>query len=162
MSILMSIGHRPPHLMTYPDISNILSSFYTLHIESIEPESIITSLTPGADLIFAATAKSLNIPYDVYLPYSSQEKSWSKELRTHYNKLLKSAQTVNYTSVGKFTPAKIKENTNNMISIADKYMLVWDGTSGIVKNYISLVMKSKKPFVLYDPNKNQTHDFLNS
>jgi uncharacterized phage-like protein YoqJ len=148
--------------MTYSDISNILSSFYTFHIESIEPESIITSLTPGADLIFATTAKSLNIPYDVYLPYSSQEKNWSKELKTHYNKLLKTAQTVNYTSKGKFTPTKIKDNTNHMVGIANKYILVWDGSSGIVKNYISLVMRSKKPFVIYDPNKNQTHDFLNS
>ena len=65
---------------------------------------------------------------------------------THlYKKLLKNAENVAYNSKGQFTPRKVKQNTNHMISLADKYLVVWDGTPGLVKNYVSTIMALKKP-----------------
>ena len=49
-----------------------------------------------------------------------------------------------------------------MLENADKYIVIWDGSPSIVKNYIPYIIESRKPFLIYDPKEKKIHDRMNS
>ena len=155
METLISIGHRNHRLSKYPDINSKIIDFYTSIIETQQPQIIVSTLTPGADFLLAETAFVLRIPYAVYLPYENTSRNFTHDLKRRYNQLLKNAYKVSYTSKGPFTPDKVKFNINYIIDKSTKCAFVWDGSPGVVKNYVFRLIKTDKFLSVFDPNTNE-------
>ena len=151
MKTLMTIGHRESKLISYPDINSKIISYYTSAIEDYQPEAITTSLTPGADFLLAETAYILRIPYSVYTPYTAISKNFSLKFKKRYSQLIRGADEVHHTSKKSFTPKAVNDNLSSMVNSASKCLFVWDGSPGIVKNYVMRTVKTEKFLSIFNP-----------
>ena len=134
------IGHRDSKMSKY-DATKVAE--YYSQVLANQSYHLITCLTPGADMMLAQVAYAKGIDYSVYIPYRNFTSSFSTQTLTIYKNLIRSSHSVTKFDV-KYTPSHLKKIYKEVIENSDKILFVWDGSPGVVKNYLAPAIKSSK------------------
>lgn len=120
-------GHRPNRLGGYTKEAS--NQVYVTAVESLEflkPESVITGMAQGWDQAIALACLELKIPYIAALPFTGQEAKWPKEARDLYYDLIKKAKFTEVVNPPPYTPLKMFQRNEWMVTRADTILGLWD------------------------------------
>ena len=107
----------------------------------------------GVDQWVAEAA--LNLPLHAYIPFPGQESAWPSSSQTSYRKILNQATTTTTVSQGPYNPSLMQIRNQAMVDAADRYVAIWDQTSGGTANCVAYARKQRRPLTVYNPQ-----DFL--
>ena len=100
--IIAGTGHRPKYMPGKYDETNHwqigLKKLIREHLIRDEPTLVISGGALGFDMFLAEAAGELGIPFDLYLPFRDQGKSWPQGSVNRLGVLKRKARRVVYTS----------------------------------------------------------------
>jgi len=100
-------GHRPKSLPWKYDINDPRSIEFqeklSVIVQDLGATRLITGMALGIDTMFARIAVRNDIPFEAYVPFRGQEKRWKDKDIKSYNKLLKYAFHIKYTTRTDYT-----------------------------------------------------------
>lgn len=110
----------------------------------------------GVDTVFALAVLELKDEgYDIKLhcaiPCKNHSCKWIKESIDQYNDILSKADTVKLVSDEEYKSWLMQKRNEYMVDLADKVIVVWDGTKGGTANCVRYAEKVGKEIIKVNP-----------
>jgi len=153
-------GHRPNKLGGYSEDNarqwiTGFTNFLERGAQYYDSVEVISGMALGVDQWVAEAALNLNLPLHAYIPFPGQENAWPASSQQVYRKILNQATTTTTVSQGPYNPSFMQIRNQAMVDAADRYVAIWDQTSGGTANCVAYARKQKRPLTVYNPQ-----DFL--
>lgn len=144
MKLLIS-GHRKSKLTNYSE-SAIVGCIFDCVANEVENNYVIglSGMADGVDLWFCEILQSFKINYYACIPFEEQNEYMSECDAYLRDNLIKAAMKV------------YKIRNSEMINMADKGIIVWDGNKGGTHNVLQQMIENKKPFYWINPVRMKT------
>jgi len=157
--IIAGTGHRPVDgLNSEYDLNGPYSNYVrTKTIEFLKekkPDTVISGMALGFDIILIEAAISLGIKCIAAIPCIEQEKIWPEKSQIRYHNVLNNPLvTKHYVSNEPYTHSCMQKRNEWMINRADLIIAMWNGKrSGGTYNAITYAKKLKKEIYYINPD----------
>lgn len=153
-------GHRPNKLgfeweLKGPYSERIYDEIM-IKIKQYTPDSIISGVALGFDMVLAFAAINNNIDLIAAVPCLRQDLKWSKYCKELYRKILKGAKTVHYVSNMPYFKGCMDRRNEWMVDqlVEDDDLLLgcYNGTNGGTHNCIEYAKKKNKNIEIINPS----------
>lgn len=146
--IIAGTGHRPDKLGGYTNEAFLkLVKIAEDWIKENNPTKVISGMALGWDQALAQASCNCNVPFIAAIPFKGQESAWSEKSQKYFNKLLKKAESIVYTSDGGYAPYKMQVRNKWMVDNSDALLAMWDGTNGGTYNCVSYAQSKDKKII---------------
>lgn len=139
-AVVAFTGHRPNKLPF--DVKPVLA-WCLERLEALKPSKVISGMALGVDMLAAAAAVKLHIPFIAAVPFEGQDVLWGESHRETYRKLLAKAEEVVHVSDPGYEAWKMHARNHWMVDRCNLLLAVWDGTAGGTKACVEYAFKKK-------------------
>lgn len=154
--IIAVTGHRPDKLNDEYSLSGPVSLRIkkTLQgvINRLKPDTMISGMALGVDMIWALLAIENNIPLIAAIPCKDHSSKWPISSRNLYDSILANPLvTIHMVSEEAYDNVCMQRRNEWMVNNCDLLVGIWDRTSGGTANCIKYAIDSKKPHIIFEP-----------
>lgn len=154
--ILAATGHRPHKLGHETNMNGPVSQAVRRCLREIltvrRPESVISGMALGMDIMWAEEALELAIPVTAAIPFVGQELTWPAASQRLYRELLGHPLVMTVIcATGGYSNHKFLHRDRYMVDKSDELVGCWDGSSGGTRFTIMYAREVEKPIIFVRP-----------
>lgn len=151
--ILGGTGHRRPKLVDGTPLARWVQNEIIYALKRLKPELVISGMALDFDMWLAEGALALGIPYDAYVPCTSQSNGWPVEDHRRHLRLLTLARRIVMARNGPYVEGCMQKRNEMMVNDSGAMLACFDGSQGGTFNCVRYATLKRKPIEFIDPNR---------
>ncbi len=148
-------GHRPNKLNKEYDgkgpMSNWLRGEINKTLDKHNPDTLISGMALGVDMLFAEVAIARGLNLIAAIPCRGQEKVWPQKSQQRYNEILSYSKCSKVYVSENYSGWAMQKRNEYMVDNADLLIACWDGTAGGTGNCVQYARKVNKEIIRINP-----------